>query len=276
MTMILGNEKYQWSIEFFYENPDRFIKNMDKSSNLCKEQSEQFILLKVLPDLEESWGRGSSKNKEVYKILTKLSCSLNSNTVVKHSLQLLLHLIYRENVGSDIGSLQVLEDIMRSSIFPCEGMFRKHEHSERKLKLFCYSRVLSLLLMQQILQDELPILDLEEDLKRVYKELRSHYDQIQYKRKDLLRYSMESILETNYRLRKPIGKSQVAVRLRSFIVECQEFCGNPRRESKDLDILRSLRQRKKNGKWIDLHCILIHLHGKVKMFSSIFAFQSSI
>ena len=276
MTTISGHEECQWSIEFFYENPDRFIQNMDTSSNLCKEQREQFILLKVLPDLEESWGRCSSKNKEVYKILTKLSCSLNSDTVVKHSLQLLLHLICRENFGSDIASLLVLEKIMRSSIFPSEGMFRKHEDSVLNLKLFCYSRILSLLLIQQIWQYKLPILDLEEDLERVYKELRSHCDQIQYKRKDLLRYSMESTLETNSRLRKPIDKSQVAARLRSFIEECQEFCGNPRRESKDLDILRSLRQRKKNGKWIDLHCILIYLHGKVKIFSSIFAFQRSI
>ena len=275
MTMILGNEEYQWSIESFYENLDRFIQKMDKSSNLCKEQREQFILLKVLPDLEESWGRCSSKNKEVYKILTKLSCSLNSDTVVKHSLQLLLHLICRENFGSDIESLMVLEDIMRSSIFPSEGMFKKHEHSERKLKLFCYSRVLSLLLMQQILQDELPILDLEEDLKRVQKELRSRCDQVKNKRKDVLRYSMEATLETNSHLQKPNDNSPMAARLKSAIEECQAFCGNSRKESKDLDILRSLKQRKKNGEWIDLHCILIHLHGKVKMFPSSFVFSQS-
>ena len=263
MTTLSGHEECQWSVESFYENPDRFIQKMDKSSNLCKEQREQSILLKVLPDLEESWGKCSSKNKEVYKILTKLSCSLNSDTVVKHSLQLLLHLICRETFGSDSGSLLVLEEIMRSSIFPSEGMFRKHEHSERKLKLFCYSRVLSLLLMQQLLQDEMPILDLEEGLKRVHKELRSHYDQIKNKKKDVLRYSMESILETNSHLQKPNDNSPMATRLKSFIEECQEFCGNSRKQSKDLDILRSLRQRKKNGEWIDLHCILIHLHGKV-------------
>ena len=276
MTTILGHEECQWSIESFYENPDRFIQTMDKSSNLCKEQLEQFVLLILLPHLEESWGKCSSKNKEVYEILTKLSCSLNSDTVVKHSLQLLLHLTCRGHFGIDNGGLVVLEEIMRSSIFPFEGMFRKDKHSERNLKLFCYSQVLSLLLMQQILQDGMPILDQEKDLKRVHKELKSHYDQIKSKRKDDLRYSMETTLVTNSHLQKPNNNSPIAARLKKFVEECQEFCGNSRKESKDLDILRSLKQRKKNGEWIDLHCILIHLHGKVKMIPSSFFFQTFI
>lgn len=232
---------------------------MDKTAGVCKEQGEKFILLKVLPHLEESWGKCSSSNEEVYKILAKISCSVNSGTVVRHALQLLSHLICRDNFASGSGNLLVLEEITRSSIFSCYGMFRKDEHSEQNLKLVVYSHILSLLLMQQVQHVGLPIGDLEEELKKVDKELRRRCGDIKNKAKDRFRYSMEFIQGTISYLLKLREKSITTSKLKGFIQECQEFCQNSNMESEHLKIFRA-----KKRKWIYLHCILIHLHGKVR------------
>lgn len=270
MATIVGCKKCPWAIESFFEDPDQFIKEMDRCANLCKDQREQFILHKILPHLEESWGKCSSNNEDVYKMLTKLSCVINSGTVVKHSLQLLLHLICQDNFGSESGNLLVLEKIVRTSIFSSEGMFRKDEHSERKLKLFSYSRILSLLLIQQVRQDELQMIDMIEDLSKVQMEIKRRCDQLENKKKDVLRYSMELILRATSYLLKPKENWQLATRIRSSIAECQEFCENSDKESKDLQILRAIKVKKRNGEWLDLHCLLIHLHEKVNIRISFF------
>ena len=144
-------------------------------------------------------------------------------------------------------------------------MFAKDEHSEGNLKLFLYSRILSLLLMQKVRQDELPIVDRETVLKNVQEEVIKRCDQLKHKKKDRFRYSMEFILHTITRLLKPHGKSIAPSKLKGFIKECKEFCGSSKMESKDLNILRTLQKKKTIDEWIDLHCILIYLHGKVNL-----------
>ena len=268
VTMILGENEWQWTIRSFFENLDRFIQKMDISADLCKEQREQFILLEVLPHLEKSWGKCSSYNEQVYKTLSKISCSVNSGTVVKHALQLLFHLICKDNFGNGHRNLLVVEAIIRSSIFSSEGMFRKDEHSERNLKLFVYSRVLSLLLIQQVKEGELPIVDLEEDLKKLHKELRRRCDELKNKKKDIFRYSMEFTVKMISHLLKPYDKLTSTTKIKFFMEECQEFCGDSNMESKDLKLLRTLGEKKRNVEWVDLHCILIHLHGKVSYITS--------
>ena len=265
MTTILGDEEGQWSIQSFFENPDLFIQKMDISADLCKEQREEFILLKILPHLEQSWGRCPSSNEDVYKILAKISRSINSGAVVRHALQLLFHLICKDDFGSANDNLLVVEGVIRTSIFSSEGMFAKDEHSEGNLKLFLYSRILSLLLMQKVRQDELPIVDRETVLKNVHEEVIKRCDQLKNKKKDRFRYSMEFILHTITRLLKPHGKSIAPSKLKGFIKECKEFCGSSKMESKDLNILRTLQKKKTIDEWIDLHCILIYLHGKVNL-----------
>ena len=269
MITILGDKEFQWSIEEFMDNPVQFIQEMDISAGLRKEQREQFILF-VLTRLEQSWGKCSSSNEEVYKILAKLSCSKNSGKVVKQALQLLFHLICKDNqLGSGNGNLMIIEAIIRSSIFSHErGMFNEDEHSEQNLKLFVYNRILSLLLLQQVQNGELPIEKVQEDLKRPQKELRRCCDQIKNKKKDVFRYSMEFILKIISHFLKPQDKS-VTTKIRGFLVECQAFCANPKMKSKDVKLLEKLEKRGhvqtiKNGEWTELHCILIYLHGKVQ------------
>ena len=227
---------------------------MNKSADVSKERREQFILLKILPHLERKWGKCSSSNEEVYKILAKVSRSINSGKVVKHALQLLFHLICKANFRSGNDNLLVVEDVIRSS------MFTKDEHSEGYLKYIVYSRILSLLLMRQVRHETLPIVALENDLKSVQKELRRY---IQNKvKKDHFRYSVEFILDTINRLLTLHDKSIVPSEMKDLIEESEEFCGNSKMQSKDLKIIQKLETKKKIQR-IDLHCTLIHLHGKV-------------
>ena len=239
---------------------------MDTAGSLCKERREQFILREILPHLEESWGKCSDSNKGVYKQLAKLSHSVSGGQVVKHSLQLLLHLICKDNFERGHGSLLELEGIMRSSIFSDKGIFRREGQCERTLKLLVYSRILSLLLKPDVLQDELLVTELENDLKRIVEELQRHQKQLKYKKKDTLRYSMEFtiMLLSHSCLLKPSDSLPTGGRMESFLEECQEFCVNPRKESKDLTLLETLRKKKKNLSWAELHSILYHLHGKVR------------
>ena len=150
---------------------------------------------------------------------------------------------------------------MRSAIFPTETdehLKATDEHSEAgNLKLFVYSRILALLLLQLVRQDELPLLALENDLKSVHLQLRQCSRQLKNKKKDIFRYSMESIFHTITRLLKRAPR-----KLKDFVEECHKFCENLEMESKNLKILRMVK-KKTNEEWIDLHCILILLHGKV-------------
>jgi len=134
---------------------------MEKSAGLWKKQTEEFILLKVLPSLEKPWGNYPCSKDDVYKILAKISCSINRGTVVRHALQLLFCLICKDDFGVGNNNLLVVEGVIRSSITLSEGMFAKDELSEGSLKLFLYSRILSLLLIQKARQDKLPFVDRE-------------------------------------------------------------------------------------------------------------------
>ena len=254
----------QWTIDSFARNPERFIQKMDTAVNLCRERREQFILLEVLPHLEESWGKCSELNEGIYKQLAKLSHCVSSGQVVRHSLQLLLHLICRDNFEKGHGSLLDLEKIIRLSIFTPQGVFRKDKQSEGTIELLVYSGILLLLLRSVVLQGELLAVDLENDCETVVEELRRHQKQIR-NRRDNLRYSVDLIcaLLSNFFLIESREISPKAKRMKNFLEESQEFCGNPYRKSKDLKILPTLREKNKTLEWDELHLILYHLLGKV-------------
>ena len=247
---------------------------METAANLCRERREQFILLEVLPHLEKSWGKCSESNKGIYKQLAMLSHSVSSGQVVRHSLGLLLHLICRDNFEKEKGhgSLLKLEEIMRLSIFTPQGVFRRDKQSETTLELFVYNRILLLLLRSVILQGGLLVVDLENDWKKVVEELRRHQRIVKNRKKDTLRYSIELIraLLSNSFLIENREISPKAERMKKFLEECQAFCGNPNKESKDLKILQTLREKKKTLEWDELHFILYHLHGKVSNFTNYF------
>ena len=244
---------------------------MDVSANSCKEEMEDFILREVLPYLENSWGRCSSYNGDVYKTLAQISCSRNSGKVVRHSLQLLFRLICKDDFGSSNGNLVAVELKLRNSIFSDEGMFRKDEHHEGNLKLNVYGRILSIHWLQQALQETSPGLKEEEEgLQRVQKKLRECCGKIENKKKDVFRYSTEFILKTVSCLLKPNAKLK-ATKFSNFLQECQEFCKRVELESKDLKVIAKLQKTKnfltiyEGIEWIDLHHLLIHLHGKVSL-----------
>ena len=203
---------------------------METAANLCRERREQFILLEVLPHLEKSWGKCSESNKGIYKQLAMLSHSVSSGQVVRHSLGLLLHLICRDNFEKGHGSLLKLEEIMRLSIFTPQGVFRRDKQSETTLELFVYSRILLLLLRSVILQGELLLVDLENDWKKVVEELRRHQRIVKNRKKDTLRYSIELIraLLSDSFLIENREISPKAERMKKYLEECQEFCGNPK------------------------------------------------
>ena len=262
---------YIWTIQSFLENPDQFIQEMDKTTGIVKKQREFFILSAVLPDLEKSWGECLTSNdrEEVCKILAKLTCSLNSGKVVRRALQQLFHLICKENFGSSNENLMVVEQTIRSSILSSERLFSKDEHSEQNLKLFVYSRILWLALMQQVLQDKMLVVDRKEDLKTMQEKLK----RLKIKRKDVFRYSLELIQTIISHLLRLHNKSTATKKLIDSLNECQEFCRKKEIKSEDLNVLRKLNQEKsksfqptKRNEWFNLHCILIHLHGMVSHF----------
>ena len=262
---------YIWTIQSFLENPDQFIQEMDKTTGIVKKQREFFILGAVLPDLEKSWGECLTSNdrEEVCKILAKLTCSLNSGKVVRRALQQLFHLICKGNFGFSKENLMVVEETIRSSILSSERLFSKDEHSEQNLKLFVYSRILWLALIQQVLQDKMLVVDRKEDLKTMQEKLK----RLKTKRKDVFRYSLELIQTTISHLLRLHNKSTATKKLIDSLNECQEFCRKKEIKSEDLNVLRKLNQEKsksfqptKRNEWFNLHCILIHLHGMVSHF----------
>ncbi|XP_015755464.1 PREDICTED: uncharacterized protein LOC107335004 [Acropora digitifera] len=255
----------QWTIDSFSGNPERFIQKMDTAANLCRERREQFLLLEVLPHLEESWGKSSESNEGIYKQLAKLSHCVTSGHVVRHSLRLLLHLICRDNFEKGYGSLLDLEKIIRLSIFTPQGVFRRDKQSDGTLELLVYSRILLLLLRSVVLQGEILAVDLENDWEKIVEELSRHQKQVKNRKEDTLRYSVELIcaLLSNFFLIESREISPKAKRIKNFLEESQEFCGNPYREIEDLKILRTLREKSKTLEWDELHLTLYHLLGKV-------------
>ena len=229
---------------------------MDINAGSLKEEKEDFILNEVLPHLEESWGKCSSSNEKTYEILARISCSEKSGKVVKQALHLLLYLICKDNFDNCNENLLQVEAVARSSFLSPEGSFKNDQNPERELKLYTYSRILSSLVIQQVQKGDLPILTLKQDLKRLQEELKKFGNDLSNKKKSCIRYSIEFIQEAIPYLLKP------PVRLTGFLHECQEFCQNEIRRSE----LKILLELNKKGKWIDRHCILIYLHGKVTWF----------
>ena len=270
-TLILLDRNYKWTIQSFLENPDRFIQDMDKNTGIVKKEKEFFILSAVLPHLEQSWEKCFTPNdrEEVCKILAKLTCSLNSGKVVRRALQQLFHLICKENFGGSNENLKAVEETIRSSILSSERLFTKDEHSEQNLKLFVYSRILWLYLMQHVLQEKMLVVDRKEDLKTMQEKLKS----LNTKRKDVFRYSLELIQTTISHLLRLLNKSTATKKLVASLNECQEFCRKKDIESENLNVLRKLNQEKsksfqptKRDEWFNLHCIMIHLQGMVSYF----------
>ena len=263
LTTISGDAKFKWSIKEFLENPVKFICDMDNNACSLQEEKEDFILQEILPHLEELWGRCSSSNAKIYEILARISCSRKSAKVVRQALQLLLYLICKDDFDSCHENVLVVEVGIRSSILSPEGLFKTDRNSERELKLYAYSRILSSLVIQQVRKGELRIETLKQDLKKLRKELKQFGDKLENKKKDGIRYSIEFILEAIPCLLKPQDKLKV------LLAECQEFCSNRKITSGELKVLQGL---KKDSKCIDLHCILIYLHGKVSPWFCNFLF----
>ena len=209
----------------------------------------------ILPYLEESWGKCFSSNEKIYEILARISCSRKSAKVVRQALQLLLHLICKDNFESCFENLLVVEAVIRSSILSPEGLFKTDRHSERELKLYVYSRIFSSLVIQQVRKGELQIETLKQDLKKLQKELERFGKRLKNRKKDGFRYSIEFIQEAISCLLRPPEKLKV------LLDECQEFCSNQKITSDELKVFQEL---KKKSKRIDWHCILIYLHGKVR------------
>jgi len=257
LTSFSGDATFKWSITEFLENPVKFIDDMDNNACSLQKEKEDFILDKILPRLEKSWSKCSSSDGKIYENLAIISCSRKSAKVVRQALRLLFHLICKDNFDSRYENLLVVEDVIRSSILSPEGLFKTDHHSERELKLYVYSRILSSLVIHQVQKGDLRIETREEELKKLLKEMKQFGDQLKNKKTDDFRYSIEFIQEAISCLLKPQD------RLKVLLDECQEFCSNREITSGDLKVLQWL---KKNGKWIGLHCILIYLHGKVSLF----------
>ena len=234
---------------------------MDDNAGPLKDAKEDLLLDSILPFLEETWGKCSSSNEEVYENLAKISCSAKCGKAVSQALQLLLHLIGKDNFDNCYNNLLVVEAIIRSSILSSEGLFIRGRVDSRReireLKLTVYSRIISLLVTHQVLKGDSSMNCLEQDLKKIKDELRTFSLALSNKKKDGLRYSTEFIIKAISHLLKPNYK------LHGFLKECREFCQNQAIKVNDLRALRLLNY-KRSGDWrIDLHYVAIHLQGKV-------------
>ena len=234
---------------------------MDDNAGPLKAAKEDLLLHSILPYLEETWGKCPSCNNEVYKNLAKISCSTKCGKAVSQALQLLLHLICKDNFDNCHNNLLVVEAIVRSSILSSEGLFRRGRvdsgRETRELKLCVYSRIISLLVTHQALKGDSSINCLKQDLKKIKYELKKFSSKLSNKKKDGLRYSTEFIIKAISNLLQPSDK------LRDFLDECREFCRNQEIKVNDLRALRRLKY-KRRGDWrIDLHYIAIYLQGKV-------------
>lgn len=262
--MFTGEIDFEWTVESFLENPETFIREMDTCAGSQREKREQFILLGIFPYLENiMWGKSSANNIDTYYILALASCSRSSRDVVKHSLNQLQHLLYRDNLYSCKQNLLSVERIMRSSIVSEDGLFREEAETPRLLRLAVYGRFLTELIIQQI-----PAEFSKRDRKNV-KKLKGFFSH---------RSLTESQLETftylinfiqiaiSYLLKSP--REQQRKLLKGYLEECKTLCGNKQLdkiEETGLAFFQKLMESK--VKWFDLHCILHYLHGKVRVLS---------
>ncbi|XP_022781525.1 uncharacterized protein LOC111322652 isoform X5 [Stylophora pistillata] len=254
-----GENDFQWSVEFFLENPEKFVREMDTCAGSQKEEKELFILRVILPYLErELWGKSGDNNIEVYRVLAYLSSSRGCGDVAKHSLQQLQHLLYRDCIQSAKQNLLSVEKILRVTIVSPDGAFKEEADSIRLLRLTAYGCILSELIIHQN-QAGFSKIDSENNLKQL-REIKNYFSKISLKKKDILRYSFEFIQEAISYLTQPPNKT-LGSDLGNYLEECKRYCANSGTSNKELSLLKKL--KKSEVKWCELHCLLHYLHGKV-------------
>lgn len=267
--MFTGEVDFEWTVEFFLENPEKFIHEMDTCAGSQREKREQFLLLGILPYLENvMWGKSSANNVDTYNILALASCSRSSLDVVKHSLYQLQHLLYRDNLDSCKQNSLKAERILRSSIVSEDGVFREEANTPRLLRLAVYGRFLSELIIHQIRAK-----DTKKDLKndvRKFKKLKGLFNHTGMKSQfDTFTstYLIDFIqIAISYLLKSPGEKQRK--RLGSYLEECKTLCANKQIEKlKATGLLFFQKLMRSNVKWFDLHCVLHYLHGKVRVLS---------
>lgn len=247
-------------MQSFLENPERFIQEVDICAGSRKDGKEQFILQGILPYLEQyMWSKSSANNIETYRVLAQASCCRSGN-VVKHSLQQLLHFLYRDGLENYKQNLLSVEEIIRLSIVSPDGKLRNEADPTRVLRLSVYGRILSEQVVHKF-QVGFSRIDLKDNLKKLA-EVKDYFNQIMpsLRKKDILRYSMEFIQEAvSYLLpRSPTTD------LGRYLEECEAFCANSQTVVKKFLLFRRLMYSE--VKWFDLHCVLHYLHGKVCVF----------
>ena len=261
--MFTGEIDSEWTVEYFLNDPEKFIQEMDTCAGSQREKREQFILLGILPYLESvMWGKSSANNVDTYNILALASCSRSSSDVVKHSLYQLQHLLYRDNLDSCKQNPLNVERIMRSSIVSEDGVFRKEAYTSRLLRLAVYSRFLSELIIHQI-QVEFSRTDLKN--VRKFKKLKGLFMQSQVETFTLT-YLIDFIqIAVSYLLKSP--REIQRKRLGSYLEECKTLCDKQIEEVESTGLSFFQELMKSKVKWFDVHCMLHYLHGKVRVVS---------
>ena len=268
--MFTGEIDFEWTVESFLENPEKFIQEMDTCAGSQREKREQFMLLGILPYLENvMWGKSSANNIDTYNILALVSCSRSSRDVVKHSLYQLQHLLYRDNLDSCKQNLQSAESIMRSSIVSEDGLFREEADTPRLLRLAVYGRFLTELLIHQI-QAEFSRKDLKYDVRK-FKKLKGLFSHRSLTGSQFETFTFTYLIDfiqiaVSYLMKSP-GEKQRKL-LEGYLEECKTLCGNKQLENIEATGLSFFQKLVgSNVKWFDLHCILHYLHGKVRVIS---------
>ncbi|XP_078353413.1 uncharacterized protein LOC144638109 isoform X2 [Oculina patagonica] len=263
-----GTADAETSIESFLKDVDKNILDFDNCAGPLKEEKKQFILVQILPYLELSWSKAASTKMDAYRILAKISNSRSGSEVVKHSLQQLQYLLFRDGQNSCEENLLKVEKIIRSSIISPDAVFKEEADPVKEIRLSVYKRILSLIIIHQI-QAGFSTVDLTNDLKKLQEEMKRYCDHIKYKRKNYFRYSMEFIQKAISYLLKPCNKA-TATNLGVCLDECHNFFQTQDSEAMNPIFLRKLKKKNrvavkkmKTGEWFDLHCILCYLHGKV-------------
>lgn len=255
------------SIESFLKDVEKSMGEFDNADGPLKEEKEQFILLQLLPYLEVSWGKSPTKKMDAYRILAKISSSRSGGEVVKHALLQLQYLLFRDNLEScKENTLLKVEKIIRSTINSPDAVFKEEADSVREIRLSVYQRILCLIIVHRI-QAGFPTVDFNNDLKKLREELKVCCNQVNYKRKNYFRYSMEFIQEAiSYLLN--LNNKVAASNLGGCLDQCEDIL-----EKQDFDVMDFLRKLKKSrgfakkmkpGEWFDMHCIMCYLHGKVR------------
>lgn len=252
------------SKESFLQDVDKSLKEFESSGGKLKKELEEVILLQVLPYLEESWGKSSSQKMDAYVILAKLSSCRSCSEVVRHALQQLQYLLFRDNLDSCKESLLKVEKIVRSSIISPDAVFKEEADSAREVRVSVYKRILSLICIYQI-QTGFSTVDFKDGLKKLQQDLKHYCTQIRYKKKNYFRYSMEFIQGAISYLLKGSGKA-TATNLGDCLDNCLSLLENQESDvTKEFpEKLKKIVKKVKTGEWFDLHCVLCYLHGKVR------------